>query len=79
MAPASLTVFWCLKNVAHPNDILFIDTSAHYEFKSKQITLTPFDGVIKRETLCSHLTTEIVDKKQEKERVMFNFTEGYIG
>lgn len=37
-----------------------------FQFKCKQISPTPTDGVIKMETLFTHLTTEIVDKVTRK-------------
>jgi hypothetical protein len=40
-----------------------IANNTNFKFLSKQITPTPLDGVIKMETLYSHLTTVIVDKE----------------
>jgi len=40
-----------------------ITTNPSFKFRAKQITPTPKDGVITMETLYSHLTTVIVDKK----------------
>ncbi|MFL1895937.1 hypothetical protein ACJRPK_09560 [Aquimarina sp. 2-A2] len=42
------------------------DDSENFKFKSKQITPTPADGIIKLDTLFRHLTTVIVDKKTRK-------------
>lgn len=38
----------------------------NFKFKGKQITPTPADGVIKIETLFTHLTTVIIDKATRK-------------
>jgi hypothetical protein len=39
-----------------------ITNNQNFKFKGKQITPTPADGVIKMDTLYTHLTTEIKDK-----------------
>lgn len=39
-----------------------ITNNAHFCFRAKQITPTPADGVIKMDTLFTHLTTTIVDE-----------------
>lgn len=43
-----------------------IANHANFNFRNKRITPTPADGVIKMETLFSHLTTEMVDKVTRK-------------
>lgn len=40
-----------------------IADNANFKYKGKQITPTPADGVIKMETLYTHLTTKIIDIK----------------
>ncbi len=43
-----------------------IANNENFRFKGKQITPTPADGVIKMETLFTHLTTVIIDKATRK-------------
>lgn len=43
-----------------------ITNNPNFKFMNKQITPTPADGVIKMETLYTHLTTVMVDKVMRK-------------
>jgi len=43
-----------------------IAANKHFVFKSKPIKPTPLDGEIKMSTLFTHLTCEILDKKERK-------------
>jgi hypothetical protein len=44
----------------------------NFNFRSKKITPTPADGIIKMETLFDHLTTILVDKKTRKREFDMN-------
>lgn len=43
-----------------------IASNLNFKLQNKQITPTPADGIIKMETLFTHLTTVIIDEKTRK-------------